>query len=55
MVEKNEINCIYNKKEQTINLLYEYSGAESYMYEGKAKINNEEKNNINYIDIYHNQ
>ena len=31
MIEENEINCIYNKIGETINLLYDYNRVGSYM------------------------
>ena len=52
MIEKNEIICFYNKKEQTINLLHDYNQVKSYWSDEKKKIHNEAKNNLNNIDIY---
>ena len=49
---KNEINCVYYKKKETISLLYDYSKVESYWSDELKKIHDEAKNNINYIDIY---
>ena len=48
----NEINCIYHKEEETINLLYGYNQVESDWPEELKKIHDEAKNNLNYIDIY---
>ena len=52
MIEENEmnyeINCVYNKKEDTINLLYDYSQVASDWHD-------EAKNNLKYIDIYINE
>ena len=57
MIEENEmnyeINCVYNKKEDTIDLLYDYNRSD-WSYEFK-KIHDEAKNNLKYIDIYINE
>ena len=51
---KNEINCVYYKKEETISLLYDYS--ESFLFNGEIKkVHDEAKNNLKYIDIYINE
>ena len=50
---KNEINCVYYKKEETISLLYDYS--KSYWSGETKKIHDEAKNNLKYIDIYINE
>ena len=56
MIEKNEINCIYNKEEETINLLYDYNQVKSYWSDEEKKIYNEAKKYMEdyfkYIDIY---
>ena len=57
MIEENEmnyeINCVYNKKKDTINLLYDYSVAD--WPDELKKIHDEAKNNLKYIDIYINE
>ena len=51
---KNEINCVYYKKEETISLLYDYS--KSFLFNGEIKkVHDEAKNNLKYIDIYINE
>ena len=50
---KNEINCVYYKKKETISLLYDYS--KSDWSDELKKIHNEAKNNLKYIDIYINE
>ena len=56
MIEENEmnyeINCVYNKKEDTINLLYDYN---KYCPDELKKVHDEAKNNLKYIDIYINE
>ena len=52
IIEEHEINCIYNKNEKTINLLYDYNQVESYWDDDVKKIHNEAKNNLKNIDIY---
>ena len=51
---KNEIICIYNKQDDEINLLYDYSDDISYFSEENKKAYKEAKNDINgkNIDIY---
>ena len=50
--QKNEINCIYNKSEETISLLYNYNKADSSLSNELNKIYNDAKNNLNSIIIY---
>ena len=50
---KNEINCVYYKKKETISLLYDYS--KSYWSDETKKVHDEAKNNLKYIDIYINE
>ena len=52
---KNEINCVYFKKEETISLLYDYKEDTTYWSDELKKIHNEAKNNLKYIDIYINE
>ena len=51
---KNEITCIYNKQEDEINLLHDFSKDSKYWPEEEKKSYIESKNNINgnNIDIY---
>ena len=51
---KNEIICIYNKKEDKINLLHNYDLDSKYISDEDKKLYKEGKNNINEnnIDIY---
>ena len=52
--QKNEINCVYNKKENTIKLLYnyDYNQDDSNLSDELKEILNEGKNNLKFIDIY---
>ena len=51
----NEIKCVYNKKEKTISLLYDYNRVESNLSDELKKIHDEARNNLKYIDIYINE
>ena len=53
-ITKNEIICIYNKKEDEINLLHDYKLYTRYMNDENRKLYEEGRNNINEknIDIY---